>query len=112
MLNKNLVPNIDVFTRIEPSKYTDMGIEGMRLKSVEQPETTNFKSVFSGLVSNLNQEVEKPDQLIKDQMMGNSNVDIHDVITAMSKAELGINVATQVTGKVIQTYEKIMQIQI
>ena len=112
MLNKNLVPNIDVFTRIEPSKYTDMGVEGMRVKSIEQPETTNFKSVFSGLVSNLNQEVEKPDQLIKDQMMGNSNVDIHDVITAMSKAELGINVATQVTGKVIQTYEKIMQIQI
>lgn len=112
MINQNLVPNIDLFSRIEPSKYTDMGIEGMRMKSIEQPETVNFKSVFSGLVSNLNTEMEKPDQLMKDQMMGNNNVDIHDVITAMTKAELGINVATQITGKVIQTYDKVMQIQI
>jgi flagellar hook-basal body complex protein FliE len=112
MLNDKLVPNIDVFTRIEPSKYTDVGVSGMRMGSVEKPETTDFKSVFSGLVENLNQEMEKPDQLMKEQMMGNSNVDVHDVITAIAKAEIGINVATQVTGKVIQTYEKIMQITI
>lgn len=112
MIKQNLVPNIDLFSRIEPSKFTDTGIEGMRMKSIEQPETANFKSVFSGLVSNLNTEMEKPDQLMKDQMMGNNNVDIHDVITAMTKAELGVNIATQITGKVIQTYDKVMQIQI
>lgn len=112
MIKQQLVPNIDLFSRVEPSKYTDTGIQGMRLKSVEQPETTNFKSVFSGLVENLNQEMEKPDQLMKDQMMGNENVDIHDIIAAISKAEIGINVATQVTGKIVQTYEKVMQIQI
>lgn len=111
MIDQKLVPNIDLFARIEPSKYTDMG-EGMRMKSIEQPETVNFKSVFSGMVSNLNTEMAKPDQLMKDQLMGNNNVDIHDVITAMTKAELGINVATQITGKVIQTYDKVMQIQI
>ncbi|MDD3237633.1 MAG: flagellar hook-basal body complex protein FliE [Candidatus Gastranaerophilales bacterium] len=112
MIKQNLVPNIDLFQRIEPSKYTDFGIEGMRMKSVEQPETENFKSVMSGLVSNLNQEMSKPDELLKDQMMGNSNVDIHDVTTAMAKAELGVTLATQVAGKVIQTYEKVMQISI
>lgn len=112
MIDQKLVPNIDLFARIEPSKYTDMGTEGMRMKSIEQPETSNFKAVFSGMVSNLNTEMAKPDQLMKDQLMGNNNVDIHDVITAMTKAELGINVATQITGKVIQTYDKVMQIQI
>ncbi len=112
MLNEKLVPNIDLFSRIEPSKFTDSGMEGMRVKSIEQPETTNFKAVFSGLVCNLNQEMEKPDQLMQQQMMGSKNVDIHDVIAAMSKAEIGVNVATQVTGKVIQTYEKVMQIQV
>lgn len=112
MLHDKLVPNIDVFKRIEPSKYTDTGIEGMRFKSIEQPETQDFKAVFSGLVENLNQEMSKPDELLKEQMSGNSNVDVHDVIAAMSKAEIGVNVATKITGKVIQTYEKIMQISI
>ena len=112
MLNEKLVPNVDLFSRIEPSKFTDTGVEGMRFKSIEQPETVNFKSVFTGLVENLNTEMEKPDQLMNDQMMGNKNVDIHDVIAAMTKAEIGVNVATQITGKVIQTYEKVMQIQV
>jgi len=45
-------------------------------------------------------------------MMGSENVDIHDVMTAMAKAELAVNIATTATGKVIQAYDKIMQIQI
>lgn len=112
MLDKKLVPNIDLFTRIEPSKYTDMGVQGMRVKSIEQPETSNFKSVFSGLVENLNTSLSKPEELMKDQMSGNNNVDIHDVIAAMTKAEIGVNVATQMTSKVIQSYDKVMQISI
>ena len=33
-------------------------------------------------------------------------------MTAMAKAELGVTVATTVTGKIIQAYDKIMQIQL
>ena len=53
-----------------------------------------------------------PDNLLKDAMMGSENVDIHDVMVAMSKAEIAVNVATTATGKIIQAYDKIMQIQI
>ena len=60
----------------------------------------------------MNKEVEAPDLLLKDAMMGNNNVDVHDVMTAMAKAELNVTVATQVTSKIIQTYEKITSIQI
>ena len=52
------------------------------------------------------------DNLLKDAMMGSENVDVHDVMIAMSKAEIAINVATTATGKIIQAYDKIMQIQI
>ena len=45
-------------------------------------------------------------------MQGNTNVDIHDVMTAMAKSEISVNVATQLTGKVIQAYDKVMQIQV
>jgi flagellar hook-basal body complex protein FliE len=45
-------------------------------------------------------------------MSGSHNVDIHDVMIASAKAEININVMTSVVGKVIQAYDKIMQIQV
>ena len=64
------------------------------------------------MVENLNTQMNAPDNLLKDAMMGNENVDIHDVMTAMAKAELSVTVATTAVGKVIQAYDKIMQLQI
>ena len=112
MIESKLVPNINVFNRIEPTKYTDMGTQGLRFKSIEQPETTDFKTVFTGLVEQLNNDVEKPDELLKQRMMGNDNIDIHDVIIAINKAETQVQLATKVTTKVISAYEKVMQITI
>ena len=112
MIEKNLVPNVDVFSRIQPTKLSTGIGESVRLNRIEQPETGDFKAVFSGLIENMNKEVEAPDLLLKDAMMGKKNVDVHDVMTAMAKAELNVSIATQVTSKIIQTYEKITSIQI
>ena len=113
MFKHQLVPNINLFERIQPTKLDmNSGIDTMRLERIEKPETQDFKAVMSGLVENLNIQMEAPDNLMKDVAMGNTNVDIHDVMTSMAKAELGINIATTITGKLIQTYDKIMQIQI
>ncbi|MBQ6515874.1 flagellar hook-basal body complex protein FliE [bacterium] len=107
-------PQYDLSMRIQHTKL-DCGVTGMpsaRMERMEKPETEDFKTVFSGLVENLNEQMNEPDVLLKDSLAGNQNVDIHDVMTAMAKAELGINVATQVTGKVIQAYDRIMQLQV
>ncbi len=113
MLQNRLVPNVDVFTKLEPTKYTDWGGHGgLRFKSLEQPETPDFKAVFSGLVENLNKDLEAPDALMKQQLMGNENVDIHDVVIAINKSTTEIQLATNVATKIIQAYEKIMQINI
>lgn len=110
-MSQGFSPKINLFERMEPSKLnTGTPLEPMRLKSIEQPETGDFKSVVSGLVEHLNAEVNAPDQVINDAMM--DKADIHDVMTAISKSEIQINIATAVTGKIIQTYEKVMQIQI
>lgn len=77
----------------------------------EVPENS-FKTVMTGLSQGLNKELNAPDQLLKEQMMGNTDVDIHDVMTAMAKAEMSVSVATQITSKVIQAYDKIMQISV
>ena len=82
------------------------------LQRFEKPETQDFKQVMSGLVENLNSEMNAPDNLLKDVMSGNQNVDIHDVMTAMSKSEISVNVATQIVGKVINAYDRVMQISV
>jgi flagellar hook-basal body complex protein FliE len=82
------------------------------LDSTDGVSQSSFKGVMSGLVSNLNTQMNAPDQLLQASMNGDSSVDIHDVMTAMSKAEISVNVATQLTSKVIQAYDKIMQISV
>lgn len=107
-------PQYDLASRIQHSKF-DSSLNRMpsiRMDRVETPETQDFKQVLSGLVENLNKEMNAPDNLLKDVMTGNENVDIHDVMTAMAKSEISINVATQFTGKVINAYDRIMQISI
>lgn len=113
-MSDGFFPKIDMVGRIQTSKL-DMGVGNMpsaRLDSIDSLGTTDFKGVMSGLVSNVNKDLNAPDQLLNDAMTETNGVDIHDVMTAMAKAELSINVATQVTSKVIQAYDKIMQIQV
>ncbi|MDR1168267.1 MAG: flagellar hook-basal body complex protein FliE [Heliobacteriaceae bacterium] len=107
-------PGYDLAGRIQHTKL-DTGIAGIppaRLGRVEDPSVPDFKQVFSGLVENFNTELNAPDNLLKDVMSGSKNADIHDVMVAMAKSEISVNVATQITGKVIQAYDKIMQIQV
>ena len=110
---KGFYPQYDLEARIQHTKLDSWGsIPSARMNRIEEPATANFQSVMSGLVENLNTSMEAPDNLLKDAMMGSKNVDIHDVMTAIAKAEIAVNVATTATGKVIQAYDKIMQIQI
>lgn len=110
----NFYPQYDLAGRIQHTKL-DTGFGGIpsaRMSRVEDTGSPDFKQVMSGLIENFNAELNAPDNLLKDAMSGNNNVDIHDVMTAMSKSEISVNVATQIVGKVIQAYDKVMQIQV
>ena len=107
-------PHYDLAGRIQHTKL-DTGMNGIppaRMNRVESNGSPDFKQVMSGLIENFNAELNEPDNLLKDAMSGNGNVDIHDVMTAMAKSEISVNVATQLVGKVIQAYDKVMQIQV
>ena len=113
-MSNGFFPSIDLAGRIQNSKI-DTGISpmpSMRMDAISDTNAVSFKGVMTNLAGNLNQEINAPDQLLKDAVTGNNNVDIHDVMTAMAKAELSVNVATQITSKVIQAYDKIMAIQV
>ena len=79
--------------------------------SINSENTTkSFKDVVSDMMVELNEITNKPDQLTKDAIQGKA--DIHDVMSAIAQSEITVQAATTITGKILQTYEKIMQIQI
>ncbi len=108
-MSDSIIPGINLGERMEPSKISTFN-GPVRMKSIEQPETADFKDVMGGLVEQLNRDLNAPDQLVQDMMM--DKADIHDVMASMQKSEIQLNIATTALGKVIQSYEKIMQISI
>lgn len=113
MIENRIVPNINIYSDLSSRMPIDeFSQKGFGASKLNETQGASFKNVLSGMISNINNEIEKPDQLLNQQMMGNSDVDIHDVMTAVAKAELGISLATQVTSKVVSAYTTIMNISI
>lgn len=78
----------------------------------ETQSTSSFKDVLTNMVSNVNETMNKPDDLLAKAASGTGEVDVHDVMIAMSQAEVTLTVATNAVSKVIQAYDKIVQIQV
>lgn len=112
MIENRIVPNINIFSNLSAAMpIDDFSKQGFGVSKLDE-NGKNFKEVFAGLVSSVNAEIQKPDQLLQAQMMGNEDVDIHDVVTAIAKADLGVTMAVQMTSKVVTAYNQIMQISI
>ena len=113
MIPNKIYPNINIFSNINASMpIDDFSLRGFGASNLKAAEGANFKDVLSGMVSNINNELHKPDELLQAQMMGNQDVDIHDVTAAIAKAEIGVSLATQMTSKVVAAYNAIMNISI
>ena len=109
-MNNSYFPQYDYRPRIIGE--TGIPSQSIRNGNLENAEGQNFKQVLGGMVDDFNRTVSAPDTMLKDLMAGNKNVDYHDVMVAMSQAEITVNVATQVVGKVINAYDRVMQISI
>ncbi|MBX2861234.1 MAG: flagellar hook-basal body complex protein FliE [Vampirovibrio sp.] len=71
----------------------------------------SFKDVVVNNLQGLNNTLHKPDELLH-QAITTGNVDPHQVMIANAKAELTINIAAQTATKVVQAYDRIVQIQV
>lgn len=110
MLNTNFQINSGISKTAYSQNITGFALpKNMETNPVEK---TEFKNVLSDLANNLNTEMNAPDKLLTDLVSGRNGVDVADVMTAMSKAEISVTVATTAVTKVIQAYDKISQIQV
>jgi len=91
--------------RIQP-----MQLNGGISIDAQENNVKSFKDTFASMVNELNEVTNKPQELTNDMLQGKA--DIHDVMSAIAQSELTVQAATTITGKILQTYEKIMQIQI
>ncbi|MDX2085917.1 MAG: flagellar hook-basal body complex protein FliE [Candidatus Melainabacteria bacterium] len=70
-----------------------------------------FQSVLMNTVGSLNATAQAPNALLQ-QSIATGDVDVHTVMLANAKADLAVNMAAQTTTKIIQAYDRILQIQI
>lgn len=113
MIENRIVPNINIFSNMSTAMpIDDFSKKGFGMSNISASEGTSFKNVLTGMISNLNNEISRPDDLLAQQMAGSQEVDIHDVMTAISKAELGVTMAAQMTSKVVSAYNTIMNLSI
>lgn len=71
----------------------------------------SFQDAIVNVLDHVNQASEVPEAMMHDAMT-TGGVDVHDVMVANAKAELLVSITTQVATKVVQAYDKILQIQI
>ena len=100
-----------------------VGIPKFSLEGVKNPfgavklsmpfdtEKVSFQDTVGKMLNQVNETAAAPDALMHDAMT-TGTVDVHDVMVANAKAELLLSVTTQVATKVVQAYDKILQIQI
>lgn len=112
-MNDSFIPKVDMPEMITNSRIDTGGPMPYRLSAIKTPETGNasFSEVMVNLVKGLDDDAKKPDKIMTEAMV-NPNVDIHDVMLAVNQAELTLNIATQVTTKIVQGYEKIISMQV
>ncbi len=95
---------------LQKNNIQPMQLEGMVSYDAQNNNVKSFKDTFSDMLQGINEVTNKPEQLTNDMLQGKA--DIHDVMAAVAQSELTVQAATTITGKILQTYEKIMQIQI
>ena len=95
---------------LQKNNIQPMQLEGSVSINAENTNVKSFKDVVSNMMQELNEVTNKPQELSKDMLQGKA--DIHDVMAAIAQSELTVQAATTITGKILQTYEKIMQIQV
>ncbi len=90
------------------------------IKPIKQilPETSkggkagpNFKGVLESAIEKVNSTTKKAEQAVANFATGKTS-DIHSVIIAAEKADIMLQLTTEVRNKIVESYREIMRMQI
>ncbi|EST13074.1 flagellar hook-basal body complex protein FliE [Sporolactobacillus laevolacticus] len=84
--------------------------------SSSKQTTAQAQSGFAGALENalgtVNTSQQTANQMVTELASGNSNVDLHNVMIAMQKADVLLKTTVQVRDRVIEAYQEIMRMQV
>ena len=80
--------------------------------STPEPGAPNFSDMLGQAVNKVNETQQTSSQLATAFEMGQSGVDLSDVMIASQKASVSFQAMTQVRNKLVQAYQDIMQMPV
>ncbi len=80
-------------------------------KNTESGGGIDFKKVLSNAIDSVNSSVQNAETLSNDFATGKTS-DIHSVIIAAEKADITLQMTTDVKNKIVTAYQDIMRMQI
>ncbi|MDK2820367.1 MAG: flagellar hook-basal body complex protein FliE [Clostridia bacterium] len=93
-----------------PTSVNNIETEKSKLESQSQ-KGTSFGDVLQKKINELNKLQIEADKLTQDYLAGNVT-DVHQVMLALEKANLSLQLAMQVRNKVVEAYQEISHMQI
>lgn len=110
----NVTPRINPFTQAQATTFNGTSYfpaATQRAGFSESVQKGTFKDVMTNLVKETDRTLTLPDELMS-RALTTGDVDVHEVMIANTKADIAVNIASQVVTKVIQAYERVQQIQV
>ena len=104
------INRVNFFNMHDIQGISPIKLNGNISLNADETNVKSFKEVVGDMMAQINEVTNKPEQMANAAMQGKA--DIHDVMASIAQSELTVQAATTITGKILQTYEKIMQIQI
>ncbi len=80
--------------------------------SAPEPGAPNFADMLGQAVSKVNETQQASNKIATAFEMGQSGIDLTDVMIASQKASVSFQAATQVRNKLVQAYQDIMQMPV
>lgn len=71
----------------------------------------SFKDIFNNALNKVNELILNSDELTEDFAAGRTD-NIHDVMIALEKADIALQLTMQIRNKILDAYEEIMRMQI
>ncbi|ANJ75479.1 flagellar hook-basal body complex protein FliE [Ralstonia insidiosa] len=79
--------------------------------SATQP-SVDFGSVLKSSLDKVDASQQKAESISRSFEMGNNDVDLHDVMLSLQKANIDMQTAVQVRNKLVSAYQSIMSMSI
>jgi len=91
-------------------------IDSVSMLLPKLPENTaqkngNFGDVFNNLLKDMNTSIQDGGASVKNMVSGNVN-DVHEVMIAMEKASVSLNLAVELRNRILDSYREVMRMTV